>query len=101
MLCVSLRLCAFAACAALAASVPAAAAPPPNIVVILADDLGWGELGCYGQQNLKGDWPMKAPNPLHPALKTEFTQAPGFPSLRLFDADSGRKDSSNKHAAAR
>ena len=115
-----------AACAALAASVPAAAAPP-NIVVILADDLGWGELGCYGQQkiktpnldrmaaegqrwtqfyagapvcapsrnvlltgrhsggcnvqdlkrvdptetweNLKGDWPMKAPNPLHTALK--------------------------------
>src|SRR3954469_19572016 len=23
---------------------------PPNVVVILADDLGYGELGCYGQK---------------------------------------------------
>lgn len=26
--------------------------PPLNIVFILADDLGWGELGCYGQQKI-------------------------------------------------
>ena len=25
----------------------------PNIVFILADDLGWGELGCYGQTKIK------------------------------------------------
>ncbi len=34
---------------ALAASV---AAPRPNILVILADDLGIGDLGCYGQQKI-------------------------------------------------
>src|SRR5437762_8045414 len=36
---------------------PAAAAdvPPgkPNVVFILADDLGWGDLGCYGQTKIK------------------------------------------------
>ena len=26
---------------------------PPNIVFILADDLGWGDLGCYGQQRIE------------------------------------------------
>ena len=36
---------------------------PPNIVLILADNLGWGELGCYGGGALRG-----APTPRIDAL---------------------------------
>lgn len=35
-----------------AATVHAADARPPNIVLLLVDDLGYGSLGCYGQQQI-------------------------------------------------
>lgn len=34
------------------AELRAAEKPPLNVVFILADDLGWGELGCYGQKKI-------------------------------------------------
>ncbi len=31
----------------------AAEAARPNVVFILADDLGWGDLGCYGNRHIR------------------------------------------------
>ncbi len=45
----------------------------PNIVFILADNLGWGELGCYGGGKLRG-----APTPRIDALCSEGTQFLNF-----------------------
>jgi arylsulfatase A-like enzyme len=38
---------------ALALVLPLAAAQKPNIVFIIADDLGYGDLGCYGQKTIR------------------------------------------------
>ena len=46
----------FIAGACIFSSVTATATKPaktPNVIYILADDLGMGDLGCYGQQKLK------------------------------------------------
>ena len=37
-------------CVLSVASLHAAQAAPPNVVLINADDLGWAEVGCYGQK---------------------------------------------------
>ncbi len=40
-------LCLVFACGLLASEIPAA---PPNLVLIVADDVGYGDLGCYGSE---------------------------------------------------
>ncbi len=49
----ALTLCWTLLWAVLLPSCPTAAAAPPNLVFILADDLGRGDLGCYGQTRIK------------------------------------------------
>ncbi len=34
-------------------SLPVGADAPPNVLIMVADDLGWGDLGCYGNQWIK------------------------------------------------
>lgn len=42
-----------AACVAMITFAGAKAPKQPNIILVLADDLGWNELGCYGQTKIR------------------------------------------------
>jgi arylsulfatase A len=46
-------LVGLAAAVALSACAPEPEPPPPNIIYMLADDLGYGELGSYGQTKIR------------------------------------------------
>ena len=58
---------------ALAGAVPSAQAAPPNIIIIMADDLGYGDLGCYG----------------HPSIRTPHLDRMAAEGLRFTDFYSG------------
>ena len=52
---------------------PVLAQTKPNIVFILMDNLGYGEVGCYGGGELRG-----APTPRIDKLATEGTRLTNF-----------------------
>src|SRR5690349_10450654 len=56
---------------ALAASLRAADESPPNIIIILSDNLGYGELGCYGGYR-------RVPTPRIDALAAEGLRLTNF-----------------------
>ena len=50
----AVRACCLAILASLVAQTVHAQADKPSVVVIMVDNHGWGELGCYGGGILRG-----------------------------------------------
>lgn len=48
-----LGVCLWAQAGRVPFSRPAGGTQKPNVLLIIADDLGWGELGCYGQERIR------------------------------------------------
>jgi arylsulfatase A-like enzyme len=67
------RVKTLVACLLLSCSFGASAQTKPNIVFILMDNLGYGEVGCYGGGVLRG-----APTPRIDKLATEGTRLTNF-----------------------
>ena len=79
----SVDLCQFAACAILSLQ-----AAQPDVVMIVADDLGWGDVGCFGSTDLQHSR-LGSTRPTRSALVELLRQLlrlladPGIPANRL------------------
>ena len=79
----SFRLRVFALTSALVSGVIVHAAEPPNIIVILTDDQGYGDLGCYG----------------HPSIRTPHLDRMAAEGVRFTDFYSGAEVCTPSRAA--